>query len=174
MAIVRIEEDADIETVQKIIELAFQRTDEADLVEDLRQRSCAILSLVALRRGEIVGHLFFTRVIITNGMGFDRAVGMAPLSVQPAHRRTGVGTDLVRHGIASLKNRGRGVLVVLGDPAYYRRFGFQPAATFGLTTDFTVPADHFMALPLDSNRVEGCGGMVKYAPPFYRLGAQER
>ena len=166
MAIIRTETVDDIEAVRQIHLQAFGRATEADIVDALRHKQAAVLSLVATRRGEVVGHAFFTRVIITRDSGHERGVGLAPLAVRPDQQRTGLGTDLVRYAIAALKNRRHGVLVVLGDPAYYRRFGFQPAARFGLRCEFPAPPEAFMAMPLDSYWCGG-SGLVRYAKPFH-------
>ena len=168
MAIIRPETDADIDAVHHIHQQAFGRDAEADLVDELRHKSAAILSLVAVRRGQPVAHAFFSRVIIARETGFDRAVGLAPIGVLPEHQHTGLGTDLIRHGIAALKNRRHGVIFVLGDPAYYQRFGFTSALRYGLRCSYTENPEEFMALPLD---VGWCGssGLVRYAPPFDRL-----
>jgi putative acetyltransferase len=154
-----------IPTIRRIHQLAFGRDQEADIVEDMRHRAGAMLSLVAIRRGELVGHAFFSRVIIECASGFDRGVGLAPIAVLPEHQRTGLGTDLVRHAIAALKNRRQGIMVVVGEPAFYQRFGFKPARTFGLRCSYEAPADSFMALPLDPGWC-GAGGLVRYAPAF--------
>lgn len=166
MGIVRVETEADFPTVRRIHQLAFGRDLEADIVEDMRHRASAVLSLVAIRRGAPVGHAFFSRVIIKCESGFDRGVGLAPIAVLPEHQRTGLGTDLVRHAIAALKNRRQGIMVVVGEPAFYQRFGFKPARTYGLRCDDEAPAESFMALPLDTGWC-GAGGLVRYAPPFH-------
>jgi GNAT superfamily N-acetyltransferase len=101
MGIVRVEIEADYPTIRRIHQLAFGRDQEADIVEDMRHRAGAMLSLVAIRRGELVGHAFFSRVIIECASGFDRGVGLAPIAVLPEHQRTGLGTDLIRHAIAA-------------------------------------------------------------------------
>lgn len=167
MAIVRPETEADYPSVRRIHQLAFGRDDEADIVEDMRHRAGAILSLVAVRRGEPVAHAFFSRVVIECESGYDRGVGLAPIGVMPEHQRTGVGTDIIRHAIAALKNRRHGVLVVLGEPAYYQRFHFKPAHQFGLRCSFDAPPEYFMALPLDTGWC-GSGGLVRFAPAFDR------
>ena len=166
MAIIRPETEADFSAVRAIHTRAFGRTQEADLVDELRQHPAAVLSLVAVRRGEVVGHAFFSRVVIPRESGYDRGVGLGPVGVLPEHQRTGLGIDLVRYGIAALKNRRYGILVVLGDPAYYRRFGFQPATRYNLRGTFPSPPEHFMALPLDADWC-GPGGLVRYASPFH-------
>lgn len=165
MAIVRPETEADYALVRRIHEQAFGRPDEADLVEDMRPKVGTILSLVAIRKGQPVAHALFSRVVIECESGFDRGVALAPLGVLPEHQRTGLGTDLVRHGIAALKNRRHGIMVVLGEPRFYDRFGFKPALTFGLRSSFPAPPDYFLALPLDPGWC-GSGGLVRYAPAF--------
>ena len=165
MAIIRAETEADYEDVHRIHQLAFGREVEADLVDELRHKMGAILSLVAVRRGQPVAHACFSRVVIACEPGYNRGVALAPIAVLPEHQRTGIGTDLIRYGIAALKNRRHGVMVVLGDPGYFHRFGFKPAATYGLRCTFSEAPQHFMALPLDVGWC-GAGGLVRYAPQF--------
>ncbi len=169
MAIIRPECEADYPDVRRIHEQAFGRTAEAEVVEYLRPKMSTLLSLVALRRGQPVAHAFFTRVVIECESGYNRGVGLAPLAVLPEHQGTGLGTDLVRHGIAALKDRRHGVLVVLGEPAFYARFGFRPANTFGLKCSYDVPPECFLALPLDTGYCGG-GGLVRYPAAFDDLG----
>ncbi len=171
MAIVRPETEADIVAVRPVIQAAYGRDAEAYLVDELRHTNGVVLSLVALRCGKIVGHAFFSRVVVTRGVGYDLGVGLAPVAVLPEHQRSGVGTDLIRYGIAALKGRCHGILVAEGKPAFYRRFGFQPAERFGLKSSLPCPPDHFMAMPLDDFWLGGHGGVVRYAPAFEHLQA---
>jgi putative acetyltransferase len=94
-----------------------------------------------------------------------RALGLAPVAVLPAFRRRGVATGLIEAGLARACGQGWELVFVLGDPAYYRRFGFDT----GLARDFTSPyaGDHFMARALVMTAPRG--GKAEYAPAFSGL-----
>jgi putative acetyltransferase len=116
---------------------------EAAIVRDLRAAGALVLSLVAAdAAGEIVGHAGFSPVE-TNMPG--RWFGLGPLSVKPSEQRTGVGSALVRAGLAELANMGAAGVVLVGEPAYYGRFGF--AARPGLACE-GVPDPYVQALAL--------------------------
>jgi putative acetyltransferase len=110
--------------IRAVEERAFGRSDEAMLVERLVADGDAVLELVAERAGEILGHLLFSRLQVVTGDWSTPAVSLAPLAVDPAHQATGIGTALVRDGHLRLMAEGESLAVVLGDPAYYGRFGY--------------------------------------------------
>jgi putative acetyltransferase len=132
-------------------------------VEALRQAGKATISLVADLRGSIVGHVLFSPVSVEQEPA--RGLGLAPVAVHPEWQRTGIGTALVQAGLAAAKARDFGFVVVLGAPAYYRRFGFSTASVFGLQNEYGAD-DPFMALELKPNALAGVSGLVKYAPEF--------
>lgn len=131
----------------------FSRHDEAQIVERLRNRGALTLSLVALEpsSGEVLGHAAFSPVQVQGegegGVGGWQ--GLGPVAVRPGRQRQGVGSALVRAGLARLRAAGSPGCVVLGDPAWYGRFGFR--AVDGLTLP-GVPPGHFLALRLDESR----------------------
>lgn len=100
--------------------------------------------------------------------GTESGLGLAPLAVLSAHRRAGVGAQLVRLGIDGCRGAGVGFVVVLGDPEYYGRFGFQPASRFGLEDEYGGGAA-FQALELLAGSIPAAGGLVQYAPEFGAL-----
>ncbi len=120
------------------------------------------LSLVAERAGEIVGH-----VVCTRGHVGDRpALGLGSLSVLPAYQRHGVGTALMHAVLDAARDGGESLVALLGDPAYYSRFGFRPAAELGVDSPDPAWGDYFQALALaDHPR-----GVFRYAAPFDGLG----
>ncbi len=119
------------------------------------------LSLVAERDGEIVGHIVCTR----GHVGDRPALGLGPLGVLPAYQRHGIGTALMRAVLDAARDAGESLVALLGDPAYYGRFGFRPAATLGVAAPDPVWGDYFQALALaDHPR-----GPFHYAAPFDRL-----
>ncbi|WP_019172670.1 GNAT family N-acetyltransferase [Pseudaminobacter salicylatoxidans] len=117
-------------------ERAFGRKHEADLVERVVADGEHLLELVAERDGRVVGHVLFSRLLVDpDGTPFD-AVSLAPLAVDPDYQGQGVGTALVRHGHEVLRARGEKLSIVVGDPAYYGRFGYARAGAEKFTSDY--------------------------------------
>lgn len=162
--VIRAEADGDAGAVREVEIAAFGREAEADLVDAIRASAAAVLSLVAVWRGELVGHALFTPVTVGTG----RAVALGPLAVHPDQQGQGIGAALVREGLRRLGTLGHGAVVVLGDPGYYRRFGFRPASAFGVSWDRPVPDEVFMALELRAGAL-GAGGIVRYLGQFGRM-----
>ena len=143
---------------------AFATDAEARLVDRLRAAGHAAISLVALE-GRIVGHVLFSEVQASAGRG----LGLAPVAVLPAHQRSGIGAALVLAGIEASRSAGYDYAVVLGEPAYYRRFGFRRALDFGLGNEYGAQ-DEFMVLELRPGALAGLRGMVTYSAEFAELG----
>src|SRR5262249_18482181 len=136
--IVRPERSEDIPAIRIVIEQAFGRPAEADLVDALRQNGKAAISLVAEDDGRIVGHVCFSPVAIqSKGTGLN-GVGLAPLAVIPERQNQRIGSMLVEHGLRRCREEGHPYMVVLGHPDYYPRFGFVPASRFGIKSEYDV------------------------------------
>lgn len=164
--IIREETPRDVEAIRRVHTSAFGQPDEAALVDRLRVSPAAIagLSIVAEIDGEIVGHILFTR------LGFDppaavRAISLAPMAVVPQRQRTGIGSALVRHGLDRAAALGEQLVVVVGHPEYYPRFGFEPASRFRITCPYPVPDDAFLVRRLDASAGTPSGRVV-YPPEF--------
>ncbi len=162
---IRPEQPGDAAAVRHVNEAAFGRPDEADLVERLREKVPSYLALVATRGGEVVGHIAFTPVSVA-GAGRLDTLGLAPMAVLPAHQRAGIGSALVRAGLAACREAGAGAVVVLGYPAYYPRFGFTPAGDFGILSEYDVPPEAFMALELVPGALAHAAGVARYHAAF--------
>jgi putative acetyltransferase len=147
-------------------EAAFGRSGEADLVDRLRAEGAVLLSLVAEVDGQIVGHILFSRMTVETAQGPVAAVSLAPLAVLPSHQGRQVGSQLVRHGLAELRNRGERIVIVLGHRDYYPRFGFSPEKARHLASPFAP--ESFMALELSDAALAGIRGAVRY-PSAFRL-----
>ena len=158
--VIRDEGPMDRAAVRAVIEAAFARPDEADLVDRLREDGDREVSLVAVEGGEIVGHVLFSKMSAP-----FRALGLAPVAVAPARQRSGIGSRLIRAGLERARAAGWQGVFVLGDPAYYRRFGFDPALAAGFACVYAGP--HLMALALGP-ALPVRGGEIGYAPAFGR------
>ncbi len=165
---IRPERDGDHQAVHDLTAAAFGREDEALLVRRLRQSDAFIppLSLVAVAEGRVVAHVLFTRVGIESPAGAVPALALAPLSVRPEFQGRGIGMRLVREGLNRCRRLGHTIVVVVGHPSYYPRFGFSSAGARGLEAPFAVPDEAFMALALVPEALDGISGTVRYPPPF--------
>lgn len=169
MLTIRGEATGDEDAVRRVNELAFGRPEEARLVDALRVNARPYLSLLAVDDGRIVGHIFFSPVTIEAGESVRRAFGLGPMAVLPEWQGRGVGSSLVREGLEECLRRGHEVVVVVGHPEYYPRFGFEPAKAKGLTCEFPVPDEVFMLKELREGALAGAGGLVKYHPEFRKV-----
>lgn len=157
---IRVEIPGSIPAVREVNEKAFGRETEADLVDMLRANGKFALSLTASLNDEIVGHILFTDMLGSA----QRLAALAPMAVIPDHQCAGIGSTLVRTGIEYLQEQGYDAVVVLGHKEYYPRFGFIPAADFGLTTQFDVPPEHLLVARLSGTPI--APGKVFYQPEF--------
>jgi len=165
---IRREQRADRDQVFQVIELAFGGLAEARLVEALRKSPAFIreLSLVAVKDGRVVGHILFSGIAVRRGTGLREALALAPMAVLPVRQRRGIGSALVTRGLAEARRLGHGVVIVVGHPAYYPRFGFIPGEPLGIRPRFQVTPGAFMVLELRTNALAGLRGEVEYPPEF--------
>jgi putative acetyltransferase len=138
--------------------------DEADLVDKLRAGEHVLISLVAELDGSIVGHIMFSRIWINTPQELVSAVALAPVAVLPEHQREGIGGLLVQRGLELLRGRGERIVIVVGHPTYYPRFGFSTDAAKLLESPF--PPEAFMAMELSAGALDGIRGSVVYPPAF--------
>jgi putative acetyltransferase len=165
MLTVRIEQPHDVAAIRRVHAAAFPSEAEARLVDSLRAGGRLVVSCVALNDGDIVGHLAFSPVEIDCGSQSTAGLGLAPIAVLPACQRKGIGSRLIAEGLAVCAQRKCGFVVVLGEPAYYRRFGFVRARDRGLDNEYGVE-EEFMVLELQPRAIPAAGGLVRYAPEF--------
>lgn len=163
---IRKEEDRDAPDIRGVLLEAFDEPLEANLVEKLRESGAFVLSMVALLDGEVVGHIIFTPVSFEPGIETISAVGLGPMAVLPVHQRKGIGSRMVEESLVLLKDAGHHLAVVLGHAEYYPRFGFSPAANFGVRCEFEVPDEAFMIMELREGALKGVSGTVRYRPEF--------
>lgn len=155
---VRDERPGDEVAIRAVVAAAFGREAEALLVDEVREMGVGLLSLVAELDGVVVGHVLFTPATV----GAREAALLGPLAVDPAHQGSGVGSALVRAGLARMGARGIGAVVLVGDPGYYARFGFV-AGRHGV--DARARPEHVLALELQPLALAG-GGTLRWLPVF--------
>lgn len=167
--LIREETPRDAEAVFAINAAAFGRDDEARLVEALRRDDECLLSLVAEIDGAVVGHVLFHRLPVVNATGerLFEAASLAPLAVLPARQKQGLGSQLVRAGLETLRTRNVPAVIVLGEPHYYGRFGFEHATAARLETPYACP--EFQALELIPGSLASLTGRVVYPRAFDSL-----
>jgi putative acetyltransferase len=162
---IRPEQPPDLPAIRRVNEAAFDRPDEADIVDRLRARGAITLSLVAEIEGGVVGHVLFSPVRLQDPAGPDyTGVGLGPVAVLPAHQRQGIGSALIRAGLEQVQAAGHPYCVVLGHPAYYPRFGFAPAGEWGIELALPVPPEVFMVRELQPGALAGRAGTITYEP----------
>ena len=166
--LIRREVPGDVDAIRSVTEAAFaaKPAGEHELVDWLRADEGWIpaLSLVALAEGAVVGHVVCTRATVDGAP----ALGLGPLSVLPSHQRVGVGKALVHTVLGAADALGEPLVVLLGSPDYYSRFGFRLAAEYGITPPVAEWAPHFQARPLSAYD-QALNGRFRYAEPFDRL-----
>lgn len=159
---VREERPGDVAAIRDVNRRAFGQELEATIVDALRTNHGAMLSLVAVLEGAIVGHLMFSPAFI----GDVRGAALGPMAVVPEHQRRGIGALLIETGLRSLQAAAVPFAIVVGHPEYYPRFGFQLASTYGIRCEWDVPDEVFMISILDEPRMRGVAGLATYRPEF--------
>ena len=166
MISIREEQPEDIEAIREVNIRAFGQIQEADLVDKLRQNCNDLLSLVALMEHRVAGHVFFSPATVEVEDRAVQGMGLAPMAVLPEYQRRGIGSELIRSGIATLTSRQCPFVIVLGHAHYYPRFGFEPASRYGIRSEWDVPDDAFMILVLNESEMNDISGVAKYRPEF--------
>jgi putative acetyltransferase len=163
--VIRAERPEDREAVHRLNQEAFGQPDEAELVDALRAAGDHVpeLCLVAVsEEGELIGHIFFSEARLDSG---PAVLALAPMAVLPDRQRQGVGSALVRESLRRAAETDYPLVVVLGHPDYYPRFGFEPGAEHGVECPYEVPPEAWMVHRLPAYRREA-RGLVIYPAPF--------
>lgn len=156
----------DIAAIHAVNDAAFPTRAEAGLVDTLRNEGAHVLSLVAVDRDQVVGHILFSPVLIETEAGPLDALGLGPMAVLPERQRAGIGSILVTTGLRQCTALDYPAVVVLGHPEYYPRFGFVRADRFGITCEFPSPPEAFMIRELRAGALAGKSGIAKYHAAF--------
>ena len=175
----RPEDPADTGAVRRVLAAAFARPDvatppEVRLVDELRGGDAWIpeLAMVAEYGGEIVGYALLTRVVVCSDGGSGAALALGPVAVAPHRQRIGLGTSVVQAALEAAAELGERLIVVLGDPAYYRRFGFSRADRMGLTSPWSGLGEPWQAIalpPSTSGEPAPPQGEVLFPPPWSKV-----
>ena len=170
---VRSERVVDHEQVFALQTAAFGQSDEAELVSALRASTHPQLSLVAELEGELVGHIFFSPVHIESSVAVSSCVALGPVGVLPARQGCGVGSALIRAGLDRCAESGWQAVFLVGDPAFYARFGFVLAAPRGLRYESEDFDSVFQILELRQGALQGSRGWVRFHEAFEENVATE-
>ncbi|MEV5691597.1 GNAT family N-acetyltransferase [Micromonospora globbae] len=175
----RPEDPADTGPVRRVLAAAFARPDvttppEVVLVDELRGSDAWIpeLAMVAEYGGEVVGYALLTRVRVKSEQGAAPALALGPVAVAPHRQRVGHGTAVVQAALDAATELGERLVVVLGSPAYYRRFGFGRADRMGLTSPWSGLGEPWQALvlpPATSDAAPPPRGEVVFPPPWSKV-----
>jgi putative acetyltransferase len=163
---VRAEVAEDAEAIRSVLLAAFPTALEADLVDRLRRHFDSEISLVAEEGGKIVGHIMLSRMTAEGDGRQYRALGLAPVAVVPERQRR-VGGALIEQALASARLLGEELVFVLGEPAYYARFGFSAETAKPFVSPYAGP--YLMAQALTGLHLPA-KGRAEHAPAFADLG----
>lgn len=166
---IRSEEPDDAAGIAAVLTDAFSRKDEAELVAAIRNSDAydPALSLVCVEDGSIVGYVLFSPVVIrAEDCDETPALALAPVAVLKTFQNRGIGTALIEEGIHRAHQKGAKIIVVLGEPGYYRRFRFESAEEHKIEPPWNVPEGYFMVLGLETNVLRDVHGFVHYPDTF--------
>jgi putative acetyltransferase len=153
--------------IYDLVHKAYGQKAEARLVEDLCNDGDALISVVAMKEDVIVGHALFSDIPVGTSKNLLRGAALAPISVASTHQNQGIGGGLIMQGLKECRKIGIQVVLVLGDPAYYGRFGFSAALSDNLESPYQ--GEYFQALEIEPGVLEGVTGKVLYPDAFKKL-----
>lgn len=159
--------EADRPEILAVVRAAFKRDDEARLVEKLWTAQAMVSEFVSQQNNEIIGYCGFSKVTAAPAID-GLLLGLAPLAVAPGHQKKGVGAHLVEQGLNACRTRDTALIVVLGEPEYYGRFGFEPASKFNISWAAMDAGDAFQLI--DYAGVAGNDAYkIDYHPAFSEI-----
>ena len=166
---VRPAEPRDAAAIRAVHLAAFPTAVEADLVGRLDAGRDSVVSLAVDADGELVGHVLLSRMRVSGDGREFRALGLGPVGVIPGHQGAGLGAALIGGALAIARATGEELVFVLGEPDYYRRFGFSAAAAAPFASPYAGP--YFMALALSPDLKLPVAGQAAYAKAFGDIAA---
>lgn len=157
----------DYETIYKFVQIAFATADvsdgtEQDFVVQLRQSANYLsdLEFVAVEDNEIIGHIMLTKQAVNTNKPLH-AVLVAPLSVKQNLRSTGIGSSLTQYALKQAEIAGFKAAFLLGNPDYYKRFGFKETGYYNIKNESSVPDKYVLTCPFKQNAFNGVTGSIK-------------
>lgn len=166
MVTIRQETPSDVSAIHNLNVAAFSQSTEADIVDSLRAAGALRYSIVAVDEDEIVGHLALSPVTITEDKRVMPALGLGPMAVSPSRQRQGIGTQLVNFWLEQLADEKDDLVVLVGHPDYYPRFGFRRAKPLGIRWEHDIPDEAFMVLELRRGALDEISGVVRFHSVF--------
>lgn len=173
--IIRQEKPSDHEAVFQVVEAAFKDMPISDqsepfLVNRLRKSEAFVpeLSLVAEVDGKIVGHILVSKVKIKSENGEIEALSLAPVSVIPNFQNNGIGSALTMESHRRAKALGFQMILLVGHPAYYPRFGYERASKYGIKYPFDAPNEACMVIELQPDALQNVSGEVVFPKAFFQ------
>lgn len=153
--VIRKEVESDIQAISEVTRAAFENhpysnNTEEFIIKELRNSNALTISLVAVAGDKAVGHIAFSPVTISDGS--PGWYGLGPISVLPELQRQGIGKSLIYQGLSLLKSLGAKGCILVGDPEYYKQFGFRSIPDLVIDG---VPQENVLALPFDENKAHG-------------------
>ncbi|TCZ79873.1 N-acetyltransferase [Paenibacillus albiflavus] len=169
--IIRTETIDDYKQVYQLNYLAFgNRDDEAQLVEKIRHTDGFIpeLSIVAEQENQILGHILLSKASVVDGDKECEVIVLAPIAVHPDDQKRGIGGKLIQEGVKRCKAAGYPLILLIGHPTYYPKYGFKPARSYGLNLQqFEVPDNVFMVKEVIEGSLGTIKGELKYPAVFF-------
>jgi len=170
MIAIRSENPKDYDVIYEINKQAFNGEIEAKLINTIRNSNNFIpdLSLVALKDKKIVGHILLSQAKIKNKEAEKPILILAPIAVLPEFQRQGIGSLLVKTGLEKCKNLNHNIIVLVGYPDFFSRFGFLPARNKGLEPSLKgdIPDEAFMVCELEKDVLKRIKGLVEFPSYF--------
>lgn len=166
--LIRSEIGIDAASIDSLLRRSFPTSAEAELVQQLREDGLLTLGVVATDDdGQVLGYAAFSPVTVNEE---DRQwVGLAPLAVDESVRKQGLGKQLIYEGLDTLNEFGYAAVVVLGDPAFYGPYGFEPAARHQLHCRWEGTGAAFQVYKLADDAFDGVEGRIEFSAPFNRF-----
>lgn len=165
--LIRQETEQDFTAIYDLVKAAFQTArvsdgDEQDFVVQLRSGSSYIpeLALVMEQDGRLIGHIMLTKTYVQGASGSFEALLLAPIAIALEHREKSNGSKLIAESFQRAKTMGYTAVFLVGDPAFYERFGFRPTVSFGIQYTLPIPEQNVMACELTPNALNGVSGTV--------------
>lgn len=164
---IRAARPGDAEAIRNVHLRAFPTSMEADLVEQIERDGDMAISLVAVDRQQVIGHILFSRISAEAEGRKLNALGLAPVAVLTDRQGQGVGSHLVELGLEQARSLGADIVFLVGEPDFYGRFGFSVEVARPFASPYA--GAYFQALALSDEPLDAIYGTAEYAPAFAAL-----